>query len=63
MAFVDKYSQMAIRESTDMSATSEDDELDDPGNDTLNFVGTLVGIASFNQTLGLMIMRTTRNLQ
>ena len=33
---------MMIRESTDMSATSADDELNDPGQDSLNFVGAMV---------------------
>ena len=39
---MDKYSQQIVRESTEMSETSEDAELDEVGCDSLKFVGTMV---------------------
>lgn len=41
-SFVDKYSELVIRESTDLDHTSDDAELDDLGQESMNFVGTMV---------------------
>ena len=33
---------MVVRESTDMSETSEDDELDDTGEDSFNYISAMI---------------------
>ena len=40
-AFVDKYSQLVLRESSDEQITSSDDELSDWGDRPLNFITTM----------------------
>ena len=44
MSFADKYSQLAvaIRESSEMDSTSEDDELDYQGKEAMNFIGSMI---------------------
>ena len=41
-SFVDKFSQLVIRESTDMEATSQDADLSDLGHGDMHFVGSMV---------------------
>ena len=40
-SFVDKYAQLLIRESSDMGATSSDDELSDWGKKPTDFIGKM----------------------
>ena len=41
-SFIDKYSALVLRESTDMDVTSQDEELSDIGTGSLHFVGSMV---------------------
>lgn len=41
-SFVHRYSKLVLRESTDMEITSEDEELDELGNGSLQFISSMI---------------------